>query len=154
MHEVAGEFVRNVSDTEQLANFFKSGYLTTEICSDDTRCCFGEEVHQLSGQYENKVQNVFATDSFVSSGDQRNGSFLISGNGEDGDGIQVGKVILLFKVRVRGSSKVRNTHFCVIPRRQDRYRWWTKQLCVLVYVGILMISWTTASDETLVFRSS
>lgn len=47
----------------------------------------------------------FVTDSFNSSGEEKNSFVLVSGGGEEAGDFWVAKVLLLFRIGVRGSNK-------------------------------------------------
>lgn len=62
------------------------------------------------------MQRVFLTDRSGSTVDKRNRSVLLSGSGEEYSGLWSAQVLLLFKIRVRGSVDSQQYAVCSI--------WW------------------------------
>lgn len=58
-----------------------------------------------SVKYVRTLHEVFAKDSFSSSGENKNSFVLVSSGGEEDCSLSVAKVLLLFRIVLRGSNE-------------------------------------------------
>lgn len=104
VREIDSERGRNVTDAQIRLVFVKSGYLLGGRVPTLKDVDYVHGMIKEGGEYERRVQRVFASDNFGTSGVCRNSYVLVSGGGYKGEGLWVAKVLLLFRMNLGGEE--------------------------------------------------
>lgn len=104
LREIDSERGRNVTDAQIRLVFVKSGYLLGGRVSTLKDVDYVHEMVKERGDYERRVQGVFASDNFWTSGVSRNRYVLVTGGEDKGEGLWVAKVLLLFRMNLGGEE--------------------------------------------------